>query len=585
MSEINDIIKHCYKCKTAPCMKTCPIHNNIPLIIKLYEEEKYKEAYDVLINNNPLFMLCGKTCDHMRFCGKSCTSQISKNIRIKFELIEEDLFKRFAFNYQFDKITKGKVLIVGAGPSGLMASILLRKAGYDVCLIDKVDHIGGVIYSLIPSFRFDHKVLIDLENYLMPYINIKLKTIFDDDFDITPYEKIIFCMGTEKAISQLKNENVIDGLTLLYNLKIKNEKITNKKIAVLGLGNVAVDCARSLKKLGNDVEIIYRRNVKNSKASLEELETLKNENIMVRELLACVDYHNSTAKFKRMKLGEVDESNRQSFIPTNEFIDLEFDLLVEAYGSKPQIDYLSFDLALNDFLNHGYIEVKNYKNYFFLGDFYTGATSIVETLSKTKVDVLKIISNDLVIENIKEKHSSKDIYFGGSFNPITKAHMQIYEYLRYNISPNVYLLPNSTIYPTKDLLSINERISLIKKAIPDALIDDTYCKMEFNGSVDFLRKKNHPLFVIGSDSLSTLDTWIDAANLVKENYFICFKRAEDDLNRIIKEHQLLNDYIDHFYFLDLDILAISSTTYRNSLDERIVSKSVHEEVLKKSFYR
>ena len=582
MNDLINIAKKCIGCKNAPCKISCPIHNDLPMILKFYKEEKYNDAYQLLFNNNPLFMLCGITCDHYNGCAKNCNYIKIKKERIEIEKIEADLFQRFGCHFNFPKINKGKILIVGAGPSGLISAINFRKNGYDVSVIDKNDHIGGVIYSLIPSFRFDLNILFSLEEELKKDIKFIFKTSFEelDKAKLSKFKHIIMAAGTPKAIKQLHQDDVFDGLELLEKIKNGPLVLSNKKIAVLGLGNVAIDCARSLKRMGNDVQIIYRRDLSNCKASLEELEMLKVDEIPIQTLLSCVVFDKKIATFEKMKLGELDASGRKSFIKTGEFIECEFDYLVEAYGSKPNMPYIDEDFM--DYLDHGYPIVNNFKNYYFVGDLYTGSSTIVSSIKNGLDLTKKIIQNDEIMEKINQYN--KPIFYGGSFNPITKAHKQIYYYLKSYALQDVIIVPNGDQYQIKDLIPFDERLKMINLDLNKPIINEDLKDQIFNGTIELLRKYNHPLFVIGSDSLKTLNKWINYEDLVKENIFICFKRANDNIDEIIQNDEFLNKYRDHFLIIDLDILNISSTDFREKQIENVVSKKVFDLISKCKYY-
>ena len=589
---MNNNIKQnkCLKCKIAPCMKTCPINNNIPEIMKLYDKELYREAYDLLVSNNPLFMLCNKLCDHERFCGKNCLHKKVDSERFKFEKVEIDLFERYKFDFPFTTLLKEKkVLVIGAGPAGLSSAIHFRLQGYQVKVIDAYKHLGGTIYQLIPSFRYDTNILLELENYLKDYIdfefNKKVESLDMNTFE--EYDHIMIGIGTSSPINFLNNEDVFIGHKLLDNIKNNNYQISNKKIAVLGLGNVAIDCARSLKRLGNDVEIIYRRTVDNAPASIEELEELKEEKIDVKELLGCVSFENHLGKFQVMKLSDEVINGRRSFIKTNKFIELPFDYLVEAYGSKPNYDLLLKDIILKDFVVNNKLITNNIGKLYFIGDFYTGASSIVESISNGKKITLNVIDNDKVLEEIKNHLDNKPIVYGGSFNPFTLAHMQIYYYLYYNLSKNILLLPNANNYPTKELLDYQERVDLIKLSLNniDYIIDDSETKQDFKGTYLYLKNNNHPLFVMGSDNLRTIDKWINHDELIRENKFIVIKRSNDECEEIIENNPLLKENTNNLFILNIDVLPISSTNFRVDFNQELVKKEVYDEIIKKSYYK
>ena len=167
---------------------------------------------------------------------------------------------------------------------------------------------------------------------------------------------------------------------------------------------------------------------------------------------------------------------------------------------------------------------------------------------------------------------------------MTIGHQEMIDYLLNHITKNVIILPNGNIYPRKELLPFDIRCNLIKAVYPYLTIDDYETKQAFKGSIHYLEEHNHPFFVIGSDSLKDLPTWIEAEKLISDNNFIVFSRADSNNQLLIEENELLKKYQDHFYFINATIVNVSSTIYRNTLDETIVDPKIHEIVLRDNLY-
>ncbi len=588
MNHLLEITKLCLKCKNAPCLNDCPIHNNIPKILKLYENGDYQLAYDELMENNPLAPLCGEICPHEFQCAKNCKAKKAFNKRVQIELIEQDLIKRFGINYTFPKVNKGQIIVIGAGVAGLTASILLRKAGYKIVLCEAENKIGGVIATQIPRFRFDDQVLNQIYFKIKDYIDIKFNTILGVNLkfeDLTKYDYQIFALGSNTPITILNKDNVLNGYQVLRDLKQNNLKIQNKKIGVLGCGNAAIDIARSLKKLNNEVHIIYRRDLKNAPATKFEINAAIEDGVQFNELLTVEDYNHPTAILRKMELLSQVGNERQQFIKTSELFESNYDYLVEAYGTNP--DYSSFKNIdwFNKLNNHNWLDKDSYLDTYFVGDYFNHATSIVKAIAHAKKIVADILENEKVLERIKKESVNQKIIFGGSFNPPTIAHIELYNYLKKHLNKDIIILPNGDHYPAKKLLSFEQRIDLINLAFENPQIDDYEKTKNFVGTYKYLEQKKHPLFVIGSDSLNDLSGWIEGNQLIRDNKFIVFKRSDQNIEEIFNNDELLQKHRENFYILNINLADVSSTKFRETFDKTVVSDNVYNEIIRNNYYK
>lgn len=197
----------------------------------------------------------------------------------------------------------------------------------------------------------------------------------------------------------------------------------------------------------------------------------------------------------------------------------------------------------------------------------------------------KIIDNYSEIKRIKNDLNGKKIILGGSFNPPTIAHQEMAMYVLKHLSEKLVLLPNGNKYPTKELLSFDQRIELIKANFPNVDIDDYEKNQHFGGTVKFLELRNHPFFVIGTDSLRDLPGWIDSHNLIQNNKFIVFKREDDDIEQIFINNPLLNNYRNNFYILSVSVSRVSSSAFRKSFDEDFLTDEVYKLVIENNYYK
>ena len=265
-----DILKKASKCSTCitkPCQVGCPLNNDTTEFIRLAKLEEFEKAYEVLSKTTVLSSVCGRICPHEKQCQGSCAM---KNYYGAVEIgnieyfIGDEAIKNGWNLPQSKEKRKEKIAVVGAGPSGLTCAAFLCENGYNVTVYEKYEHLGGLLYHGIPEFRLDKKTLNKtIEKIINLGVEIKTNCELGVNIQLQDLEKeydAIF-LGFGANISRKMN---IDGETLngVYGGNELLEKnlhpdYKNKKVAVIGGGNVAMDTARTIKKLGaNEVTVI-----------------------------------------------------------------------------------------------------------------------------------------------------------------------------------------------------------------------------------------------------------------------------------------------------------------------------------------
>ena len=584
LEQLND---QCYHCPKPSCTLNCPVHQQIPTVLKLYAEGKRREAFDLVFKTNPLMGLCGPLCPHEDLCAKSCPYYKKNHAIIPFYLVEVALRQEFdCLSFNFPKVTKGKVAIIGAGPAGLASAIRLKEAGFSVDVYEKEDGIGGIIRTEIPEYRYHDNYLDELYSALKKDITFYFNKTFGKDIlldDLKDYQYILLACGCTRANTIIKHENVLLGSPLLRELK-KGLVIKGKKIAVLGCGHIALDVAGSLKRMGNDVTILYRRLKQYAPVTPTNMQMMLEQGIGFRELLTAYDYKDGKLYLRKMTTGPLDASGRPSVVPTDEVFTEEFDLAVEVYGSDPDYDYLKQFDWFNRRLNKRWLNSNNYQNIYFVGDYYNHPTEIAKAIGDGFKVANCIINGEKELARLQKALNGKNVVFGGSFNPLTIAHQEIIDYLLKFVSSEVSLLPNGDSYTTKQLLPFEKRVALIRLIYPNIKIDDYETRQDFRGTYQYLKDHNHPFFVIGSDSFKNLTNWINGVNLVKENNFIVFVRDNEDLKLVIEENQVLKENIDHFYFLNPSIIPYSASSYRSGDCPEAVDGRIDEVIRKEQLF-
>lgn len=358
--------ERCLNCKHKPCVKGCPVNVKIPEFIKLVAEGKFEEAYNKIRETNSLPAVCGRVCPQESQCEKYCVRGI------KGEPVAIGRLERFVADWyianremKIDDVEKNgkKVAIIGSGPAGLTCAGDLAKMGYEVTIFEAFHTPGGVLMYGIPEFRLP-KTLVqkEIDNVRQLGVDIKTNMVIgkvlsldelmeDEGFDAVfigsgaglpsfmgiPGENL---NGVYSANEFLTRINLMKAYKFPeYDTPVK----VGKNVAVVGGGNVAMDAARSAKRLGaENVYIVYRRSEEEMPARLEEVHHAKEEGIIFKLLTNPVritgteDGWVNGMECVEMELGEPDSSGRRRPVPKSgsEHI-VDVDLVIIAIGQSP----------------------------------------------------------------------------------------------------------------------------------------------------------------------------------------------------------------------------------------------------------
>lgn len=341
--KIKTEVNRCFNCNNKPCVKACPLENDIPTIISLIQKNKFKEAYNLLTQTTVLPSICGRICPYEKQCKSNCTRKY-KSEAIEIGLIECFLGdKAIEENWKLSNISNkllGKnFAIIGCGPAGLTCAAFLKRNGANVTIYDKRSELGGLLRYGIPEFRLDKNILNAAIKQICD-LGIQVVTNYDLEKNIDElkekYDGIFLSIG---ANLPKKSSVVDDKLGWIFNCnEILENGISfdcrNKKIYICGAGNVAIDAARTLKRLGaNSVTILYRRDAERMSAERKEIETAKKEKIKFEynvNILKAFEECN-VRKLRCVKTCELGLSVQN--IENTEF-EIDTDYLLMAIGSK-----------------------------------------------------------------------------------------------------------------------------------------------------------------------------------------------------------------------------------------------------------
>ena len=373
---INDTIQkyteYCLNCPVKPCSnKGCPLNNDIPTFIKNVKEGKIEEAYRVLSKTTVLGSICGRICPHMKQCEGSCIRGI-KGEPVQIGEIEAYVFDEAIKNEWYKNIEKTtelqgkKVAVIGSGPAGLTCAYFLARSGADVTIFEKSHELGGILSHGIPKFRLEKSILSKTINVILSMgvkakYNMELgKNLYLDNLQ-KEYDAIFIGIGANVSSKMnIEGENLIGvfgGNELLENNN--HPSYLNKKVAVIGGGNVAMDTARTVKKLGaKNVYVIYRRAEEQMPAEEKEIKDAKEEGIefLFQNNIIKICGKDKVEKIEciKTKLVQKEGENRLSPVNiegSNYYMDIDY--VIMAVGSKPE------EKTINQFEKNkwGYINI------------------------------------------------------------------------------------------------------------------------------------------------------------------------------------------------------------------------------------
>ncbi|MBR4164581.1 MAG: FAD-dependent oxidoreductase [Solobacterium sp.] len=275
MNEAN----RCLQCKVPMCQKGCPISTPIPDVIKKFKEKKLMEAGKELFKNNPMSVFCSIVCDHQEQCAGHCVLG-RKGTPVSFFAIERFISDAYLDRIKVEPVEKNgkRCAVIGSGPAGLTASIILAMHGYDVTIFDDNNEIGGMLRYGIPEFRLS-KTIIDRYKKLMDKFDIQFRpnttlgeALTIDNLFRDGYSTVFIGTGVWRpknlGIEGESLANVHFGISYLAN---PNSFTLGENVAIIGMGNVAMDVARTALRHGAQNVTLYARS-KRIAASENEME-------------------------------------------------------------------------------------------------------------------------------------------------------------------------------------------------------------------------------------------------------------------------------------------------------------------------
>ncbi len=407
-----DEAKRCILCKDAEkrCIKGCPINVDIPGFISKIAEGKILEAYEIITKTDIFPSICGRVCPQERQCEGACIlhfdtvrNKKNKGLPVNIGALEKfvgDFVRISGIEQDIETEQKKdlKVAIVGSGPASLGCAYELAKKGVDVEVFEALSKLGGVMFYGIPNARLD-KGILEYEINKLKKMGVKFNTgvVIGRTISLKElrdnYNAVFLGIGAGRGNLGIKGDNlanVYSAIEFLMNIALGYPMAEIKKVAIIGGGFTAVDCAISAIRFGMETHVIYRRTRETSSARDEEWDHIEEEGAIIhwltqpKEIIGDEDGAVKGLKCVKMELGEPDSSGRPRpvEIPNSEFF-IEADSVVLAIGQKP--NHIAFeDIGLKT-TKWGTLEVgENYmcsiEGIFASGDVINGGDTVVRAL-------------------------------------------------------------------------------------------------------------------------------------------------------------------------------------------------------------
>lgn len=384
----------------APCQEACPAGINIPQFLYLANEDKYNEALQTILKENPFPGVCGRVCFHP--CEADCHRAYydgSVSIHAMERYISDSASNHLPDLKPMRNPDSKRVAIVGAGPAGLSCAYFLSLMGHQITIFEARQEPGGVMRWGIPGYRLPQSI-IKKEIRRILNLGVELKTSVQVGKGISfnelmKFDAIFLSPGAGRdALLAIEGEDlkqVWRGGDFLERVNSIEKVTLGKETIVIGGGNTAMDVARSALRLGSKVTVAYRRTRNEMPAIQDEINEAEEEGVRFEFLIQPVKIsllrnRKLAVKFQRMKLSGRDRSGRRKTIPIKmKFLTLEADHLITAVGELVDLSWVPKELIKN-----GLIDVNSSTKIFAGGDAVAQPRTIATAISAGKKAAISI---------------------------------------------------------------------------------------------------------------------------------------------------------------------------------------------------
>jgi len=421
----------CQALVPARCLNACPAGVDVPNYVSLVGEGRYGEALAMHRERNPFASICGRVCP--AFCESRCRrGDIDEPVAIR-------AIKRFMADHEagqpwtperLGEAKQEKVAVVGSGPAGLTAALRLAQRGYPVKVFEALPVPGGMMAVGIPEYRLPRDVLNqEIDNVRRAGVDIlcdrKLGVDFtlDDLMNGQGYKSVVLAIGAHKTmrlgIPGEDRKGVCQGVDFLRGVALGEvPDMTGKRVAVVGGGNVAIDAARTVLRLGaSEVHVVYRRTRQDMPAYEEEIEAAEQEGVIYHFLSNPVRVLGpatvTAIEVQHQVLSEFDRSGRRRPIPVegSEF-PLAVDMLIPAIGQQPDsacLDGAAVECNRNATFKVNKELATSRPGVFAAGDAVSGPASVVEAVAQGN-QVARVVDAFLRTGRIESVVSQPDVH-------------------------------------------------------------------------------------------------------------------------------------------------------------------------------
>lgn len=387
-----DEANRCLNCKKPMCMQGCPIHTPIPMVIKAFKEGNLNEAGEMLFANNPMSMICSLVCNHENQCEGHCI------LGRKGEPVHISSIENYISDTYFDKMqipcepkNGKKVAVIGAGPAGITIAILLTKKGYSVTIFDSRDRIGGVLQYGIPEFRLPKTILERYKKKLREIgIKIRPNTTIGGALEIKDmfrdgYESIFIGTGVWRPKTLgIKGESLGNVHFAIDYLANPDAYELGDTVAIIGMGNSAMDVARTALRKGSRSVSLYARGL-TSQASQHETTYAKLDGASLEFALSPVEINDDGPVFQRLCYDE--EGSRIG--AEEELVQVHADSTIISISQGPKSKLVNTTEGLkasaNGLLVTNSFGETTHPGIFAAGDVVLGAKTVVEATAYSKL--------------------------------------------------------------------------------------------------------------------------------------------------------------------------------------------------------
>jgi len=405
----------CSQCGVPYCQSHCPLHNNIPDWLKLTAEGRLKEAYEVSQATNTFPEICGRICPQDRLCEGNCVIEQSGHGTVTIGAVEKYVTDTAWDNGWVMPIAPSQereesVGIIGAGPGGLAAADVLRRAGVQVTVYDRHDRAGGLLTYGIPGFKLEKDVVMRRNEQLEKGgVTFELNNdVNADSFAAiqADHDAVIIATGVYKSRDLELPNSSVDGIVRAIDfLTVSNRKsfgddvpafdsgemnAEGKRVVVIGGGDTAMDCVRtSIRQGATSVKCLYRRDRANMPGSQREVANAEEEGVVFEWLSAPKGFTEeddtvSGVMVQKMRLGAPDATGRQApeVIEGADYVE-EADLVIKALGFEPEELPKLWDQPALAVTHWGTIKAEfttgktEMENVYAVGDIVRGASPVV----------------------------------------------------------------------------------------------------------------------------------------------------------------------------------------------------------------